>query len=531
MRGRGSEQNWRPLRFLNLYRFFIAALLLILLHLGQLPAPLGSVAPSLFYYTALLYLAFSLLAMYPLWIHKPGFLFQLSSHMLGDIVFIVLLMHASGGVVSGVGMLLVISIANGSMIAAGRISGLFAALASLAVLGEQLYSAWFSTGYQVNYSLAGMLGFTLFATAILAHVLARRARESEALARQRGLDLANMAQLTEYIIQHMNTGVMVVGPEQRVRLINSAAWRLLGKPALPPNAPLRDYGAELEGKLHDWQQHRSDQKVRLHSSASPHQLLVQYIPIGHGDSSGALLFLEDAAETTQQAQQLKLASLGRLTASIAHEIRNPLGAISHAGALLAESPDLDKHDLRLTRIIGEQSQRINCIIENVLKLGRRDRTQPTMLPLASWLIRFLLEFGHVHPQADTQVRLESVSEDLQAWFDPGHLHQILSNLCENALRHSRPEAGQASVRLRTGRMGEHHGYIDVCDNGPGVDEEDRSTIFEPFYTTQGKGTGLGLYLARELAECNQAQLRYDPDEHGGSRFRLLFSTRAAEGHS
>lgn len=522
-------QSWRPLRFLNLYRFFIAALLILLVHLDQLPFPLGTVSPELFYNTSLFYLLFSLLAMYPLWIHRPGFMFQLATHMLADIIFIVLLMHASGGVASGVGMLLVISIANGSMIAAGRISGLFAALASLAILGEQLYSDWMGASANVNYSFAGMLGFTLFATAILAHVLARRARESEALARQRGIDLANMAQLTEYIIQHMHTGVMVVGPDQRVRLINSAAWRLVGMPVLPTNVPLREYGEELEQQFKSWQQHPSEQKSRIHTQASPHPLLLQCVPIGRGESNGALLFLEDATATTQQAQQLKLASLGRLTASIAHEIRNPLGAISHAGALLAESPALDNNDLRLTRIIAEQSQRINTIIENVLQLGRRDRTHPVMLPMASWLQRFLVEFGHVHPAADQHVWLEWVPDDLQAWFDPGHLHQILSNLCENGLRHGELRDDEATVRLRCGRMGNQHGFIDVFDNGPGVEESLRSDIFEPFYTTQNKGTGLGLYLARELAECNQAQLRYEPEETGGSRFRLVFSTHAGSG--
>ncbi len=518
--------SWRPLRFLDLYRFFIAALLVILIHLGHLPAPLGSTSHELFYHASLGYLAFSLLAMYPLWLRRPSFLIQLSSHMLADIVFIVLLMHASGGAASGVGMLLVVSIANGSMLAAGRISGLYAALATLAILAEQLYSDWAGLSGQVNYPLAGMLGFTLFATALLAHVLARRARESEALARQRGVDLANMAQLTEYVIQQMETGVMVVGPDGRVRLINSAAWRLLGKPTLPPNAPLRDYGEGLAEQLAQWRSFQGEQRQRLELPRSPYPLLLQYILIG--DGKGALLFIDDAAATTQQAQQLKLASLGRLTASIAHEIRNPLGAISHAGALLAESPGLDSHDKRLTEIIAEQSQRINSIVENVLQLGRRDQTQASMLSLAEWMLRFLMEFSHVHPEAETLIRLDTVPTDLQAWFDPNHLHQIMSNLCENGLRHGVANEGRYMVRLHCGYLDDGRGYSDVLDNGPGVATEDHDNIFEPFFTNQRKGTGLGLYLARELAECNQAQLRYEPDEKGSSRFRLIFSTQAMD---
>jgi len=517
-----DARTWRPLRFLNLYRFTLAGLFILLHQMGQTPPPLGMSDPQLFYHTSLGYLVFSLFAMYPLVKKQPRFMLQLASHIFGDVIFITLLMHASGGVSSGVGMLLVISVANGSMIAGGRAPLFFAALASIGILAEQGFTSLTHTVADINYSLAGILGITLFATAILAHVLAQRARESEALARQRGVDLANMAQLTEYIIQHMQTGVMVVDPDNRVRLMNGAAWGLLGTPISPNNIPLQQVCPELQLQMQEWERNPGIASRPMHVTSSPLELLTQFMRIGQESREGTLIFLEDAAVTTRQAEQLKLASLGRLTASIAHEIRNPLGAISHAAALLGESPELDTNDQRLTEIIREQSQRINNIIENVLQLGRRDRTRYEEFALAPWLEKFANELQQILPETVTDLSFIPPPPDMRILFDPSHLRQILTNLCENGLRHAAGSMSPIKLQLRAGQIGEQHGYIDIVDAGPGISEEHRVHIFEPFFTTERNGTGLGLYLARELAASNQAQLRYEPTEDGQSRFRLLF---------
>ncbi|MFO7603918.1 MAG: ATP-binding protein [Gammaproteobacteria bacterium] len=522
-------RTWRPLRFLNLYRFTLAALFAILYHLNELPTPLGLAAPELFYHTSLAYLSFSLLAFYPVSLQRPPFLVQLYVHILADIAFITLLMHASGGVSSGVGMLLVVSIANGSMIAAGRLPGFFAAIATIAILLEQAYNALFpATVGSVNYSLAGLLGIALFATAILAHVLARRARESEALAQQRSIDLANMAQLTDYIIQQMQTGVMVVDPENRVRLMNSAAWQQLGAPLTKLLAPLSQFSRELDQLVKQWMQEPDWKKHRLQVEGTSRDLLVQLLSIGHERRDGTLIFLEDAATTTRQAQQLKLASLGRLTASIAHEVRNPLGAISHAAALLGEAPELSPADQRLTEIITTQSQRINAIVENVLQLGRRDRSRAELLPLQPWLEKFLQELAHSDPTALKAVKIRAVEAGLEAHFDPNQLQQILLNLCLNGLRHAAASKEAVKVMLHAGSLDAEHGYLDIIDSGPGVAAAQREQIFEPFFTTESSGTGLGLYLARELAESNRAQLRYEPTRDGRSRFRLVFQRHSSD---
>lgn len=522
--GEGVDKTWRPLRFYNHYRFILAALFILLYQIndGAPPAPLGMMAPKLFYLTSLAYLGFSLLAMPFIGRRSPSFTWQRNIHVLADILFINILMYSSGGVASSVGILLVVSIAFASMISLGRGSLMFAALASLAVLGEETIAFLTLSTARISYPQAGILGIALFTTAIIAHVLARRARESEELALQRGLDLANMAQLTEYTIQQMRTGVVVIDNENRVRLINSAAWQLLGSPMVPTQSLLERYCPELQQKWNAWQQGELAEGTTLSPSRGSHELLPQFLPVGNESPGGTLIFLEDARIASQQAQQLKLASLGRLTASIAHEIRNPLGAISHAADLLAEAPDINDADRRLTVIIKNHTQRINTIIEDVLNLGRRDQSHGKLFKLAPWLEEFRVEFLRGAGEPIDAISWHSEEPGLELFFDPNHLRQILNNLCQNGLRHA-ATAANPRVELVAGSLNEEWGYLDIIDHGPGIPEQARRHIFEPFFTTESSGTGLGLYIARELAACNQAQLRYEQDEDTGSRFRIHFA--------
>jgi len=521
--GEGADKTWRPLRFYNHYRFVLAALFILLykMNSGTPPPPLGMIWPKLFYLTSIAYLGFSLLAMPFIGRRSPSFTWQRNIHVLADIIFINILMYSSGGVASSVGMLLVVSIAFASMISLGRGSLMFAALASMVVLGEETIAYLTLSEARISYPQAGLLGIVFFTTAIIAHVLARRARESEELALQRGLDLANMAQLTEYTIQQMRAGVIVVDNEQRVRLINSAAWRLLGSPMVPTHSPLAHYCPELLRQLRAWQRGELTPNTPLSPVKAPHELLPQFLPIGTDKPSGTLIFLEDGTTATQQAQQLKLASLGRLTASIAHEIRNPLGAISHAADLLAEAPELSSADRRLTTIINTHTRRINAIIEDVLKLGRRDQSHKELFELAPWLANFCEEFLQGENASSRAISWHCES-GMPIFFDPNHLRQILTNLCQNGLRHA-AGAVNPKIELIAGSFDAERGFLDIIDHGPGIPEPVRTHIFEPFFTTEASGTGLGLYIARELAVCNHGQLRYETEQETTSRFRLHFA--------
>jgi two-component system sensor histidine kinase PilS (NtrC family) len=514
--------TWKPLRFLNLYRLSLAGTTAVFSMTNMLPNPLGERDFELFFVVSVLYLAISIINIMTIKWRQPAFNTQVYTHVLIDISAITLLMHASGGVSSGLGMLLVVAIAGGSLLMAGRTAMLFAAIATIAVLIEHVYTMYEGDLLGTSYTQAGLLGASFFATAILAHVLAHRLRETEALAERRGVDLANMSQLTEYVIQRMQTGIVVVDTSGKIRLINESAYYLLGMPAAANGKELSITSPQLATQLQQWWQDTNYKPDIFRAADSAPEIIPRFARLGGDETAGALVFLEDTAAMAQQAQQLKLASLGRLTASIAHEIRNPLGAISHAGQLLAESHRLDAGDTRLTEIIQEHSQRVNTIIENIMQLSRRDHVHVKEFRLKSWLQGFIHDFSTSEQVADEQIDLIIEPEDTVIRFDPSQLHQIMWNLFSNGIHHG-AKHGQPSLLVNGGVTHESRSpYLDIIDSGPGIDHETAQHIFDPFFTTESQGTGLGLYIARELCECNQARLNYISGTGVGC-FRISFA--------
>jgi two-component system sensor histidine kinase PilS (NtrC family) len=217
------------------------------------------------------------------------------------------------------------------------------------------------------------------------------------------------------------------------------------------------------------------------------------------------MFVSDLSQLQSQAQQLKLAALGRLTANIAHEIRNPLSAIGHAAQLLLEDASADPTQRRLLDIVGANVQRLDNMVEDVLQLNRRDRAKPESIEPEAFLQEFRAQFCQVESIPDTIFALDPMSDMPSLMFDRHHLQQILWNLCRNAWRHCSMSAGSLRVGLNSSQS---RIQIDVADDGPGVSEETLPHLFEPFFTTEASGTGLGLYIARELCEANGARLEY-----------------------
>ncbi len=518
-----QRDNWRPLRFLNLYRFTIASLFSVLSLSDNTLDVLGSTNLPLFQQTSIVLLALSIIFSFTLARRRFAFHVQLNTHMLVDIVTLTLLMHASGGITSGLGVLLVVSIGSGSLMVSRRIAVLYASIATIALLGEQAYSI-LQGNNKAFFTHSGILGATLFATALLANALARRLLESEQLVAKHSLDLANLEQLNEYIIQHMQTGIVVIDADNHIRLMNESAWLMLNMPSAFTGKPVKSASTALAEQLHAWQKDDNYVTRPFRSSTTSPTIMPKFAKLGSAGKSGTLVFLEDMSATAQQAQQMKLASLGRLTASIAHEIRNPLGAISHAGQLLSESSDMDSGDRRLTQIILDHAMRMNTIIENVMQLSRRDRAEPVLFELSSWLADFRDEFIRNENIAEELLAITSSGHDIMVRMDPSQLHQVVWNLCRNGLRHSQDYPGVPRVELQVHQAEEMNApYLDIIDHGTGIDADKAEQIFEPFYTTEAKGTGLGLYIARELCEGNQARLDYIPMAEGGSCFRITFA--------
>ncbi len=525
--GLSSEKKyWRPLHFLNLYRLLISSIFVTLVFSDVQIKPFGLEHPQLFQLVSIGYFIVSILSGITIRWRWPAFWLQSHAQILTDFIAILLIMYASGGVQSGVGLLLLIPISAISILSMGRSSLFYAALLSLILLLEQGYLFLTQTG-STNYAQAGLLGAILFLTALLTNYLVHKTEESAEIASQREIDLANMEQLTQFIMQRMQTAVIVVDYLGNVRLINDTAISLLKIPDNlsqdSENKPvnLYEYSLELGEMFHLWQTTPDFKPKSIRNSHTSSELTPRFASLGQNDKSGAVVFIEDNAELSNQAQQLKLASLGHLTASIAHELRNPLAAIRHAGELLNESPSLEETDKRLTEIIEKQSVRVNEIIGTILDLSRRKTAEQVNINLLEWIKDFLNEYIQL-PQERFYLKFEN--DDLQVLFDPQHLQQIFNNLIQNALRHSAEEnhhfrpvvitAGIDSMKKNT--------YLQVMNYGNNIPEENRDKLFEPFFTTESTGTGLGLYIARELAECNSAKLEYI-DNKEGACFQISFS--------
>ena len=530
-----TAENWKLLRSFNFYRLAIALAAATLAFSGETIIPFGSAAPHLFSGAALVYVVVALLSIISIWRRWPDFENQATFLAFADITLLTLLMHASQGMESGVGLLLLVSVASASLMLGTRLTILFAALATIAIgievnwaflsEGEWISSRWKTDGY----TQMGLLGIGLFATAGLTHLLAQRLRATEALAQQRGVDLANLGQVNDLIIQRMHSGVLACDPDGRIHMLNRTARVFLGVPVDDASKlMLADLSADLAEQLRQWQGRVAGGMRSIIRSRAGYALLARFVPVGgRREDTGVLVFLEDTAALKQQAQQLKMAALARLTASIAHEIRNPLGAIAHAAQLLDESANKGEDENRLLRIIQDQSRRMNVIIENVTQLARRDKVNPVKLPVTPWIADFIHQFTITGKHPAEMFQTIGVT-DIEVCVDPDQLQQVVGNLCQNALRHSPAFTGQPLIAFKTGQDKENRPFLDVIDWGTGVPTDIVDNIFDPFFTTTPKGTGLGLYIARELCESNGGRLDYFPGDKGvGSRFRVTFA-RAEE---
>ncbi|MGB9428618.1 MAG: HAMP domain-containing sensor histidine kinase [Gammaproteobacteria bacterium] len=516
---------WRLLRLLNAYRLLVAVLVILVYSSGS-SRLMGENNPHLFLWTGIIYLGYGVLTGFSLYKRQPGFVLQAQIQLVADIIAVSLLMHASGGPVSGLGGLLFVFIVANSVLIPWRTSLIYAAVATLVILSDHTYMVLYGPAAPAGYIQAGLIGLILFIAATSGSYLGRRLRESEALAVQRGVDLQNLAQLNEYIIRRMRTGVVVVDEQDQVRLINEAALSNFDKPRTR-NFRIGELSSRLKQELDSWRKDAYQQSAAF-TSEDGKPVIPHFTQLAPESNSGTLIFLEDSSLMSEQVRQMKLAALGRLTGSIAHEIRNPLAAISHANQLLAESRDLHGDDRRFTEIINEHVQRMERMVETILQLSRRETTRAEELELGLWLQDFVSEFRDrqgLNGRA-LAVRVDT-ADDVRVRVDPAHLYQIAWNLSENALRYGQPADGNSAplIEYRIGPLPAPGGIeLAVLDRGGGVPEDIAEHIFEPFYTSNPRGTGLGLFIARELCECNRARLVYERRNEGGSCFRILFDT-------
>jgi len=357
--------------------------------------------------------------------------------------------------------------------------------------------------------------------------LLRRVSETESLARQRGIDLENLAQLNDYIIQTLREAIIVIDERNQIRLINQAAIEILATPKLKSGSSLKTVSSEVSALLKKWRAGEIDlaRDIPQFVSEDGNSVINAYFaPLGNAGNQGAVVvFLEDASLLAEKVQQSKLAALGRLSASIAHEIRNPVGALSHAAQLLSESGHISEQDRRFIEIIQTNSGRVSEIIENILQLSRKDVVKPEVMHLRPWIADFVKEFESTLELFEGQLSIIS-SDDVDVRMDPSHLRQVTWNLCENAMKYASEAAGGIAVEISFGRLPNNgRPFMEIADHGPGIPVDMQDSVFEPFATGRTGGTGLGLYVCRELCERNRANLRYRPRDTGGSIFQIVFA--------
>jgi two-component system sensor histidine kinase PilS (NtrC family) len=542
---------WRSLQTLNATRIVIALVLLLYLGFDTRGDRAGSAA--MYAQTCVAYVVLALLFATVAHYWKRRFLGQLGCQIMADIVAISLLYLAAGGTRSGLGILYLFPLAGAAILAPLMLALFSASLATLFLLAESVYRV-FMQDREPPLMQAGMSGAAFFAVVLLVSRMAGKLIGQEELAARRGADLKIQQAINQIVIADVGDGILVVGRDGCVFAGNPAARRMLGLDGAEAKAAAKaeaDFSlgqiAALEPvalAFAGWLQGAAASEAAYITVKpwnddgtggvrgrldQPSHLKLRFACVDTLDEAAgrSVIFMQDVSAIENQAQQLKLASMGRLTASIAHEVRNPLSAIGHATALLAE--DLrGPTETRLLKIVGDNVARVNRMVEDILQLSRKVQPNGEPVRLALFLAELKAEFSETHDLGDDIVWIGQAGQAVVR-FDALHLREVLLNLLNNAVRYA--SGKPASIRIFAARDAAGGVELHVQDDGPGITPEVRAHLFEPFYTTSSKGTGLGLYLARELCLNNHAALDYEyrfdhsvPDPRPASgRFVISFA--------
>jgi len=513
------DSFWRSLKQLNAFRFFLALFFVVSVLFTDSLDVLGPRHQVALLLVAAVYMAAAGGFHFFLSGQRWGFNYQLVTQLVTDIAIIALFIHFGGGNATGLGLVLTVPMAAAGLHPETRIMLFLAALASLAVLLEQsltMLGLGDTAGRDIagGYLRAAMLSVGFFTVAGISHLLARGMLASARMADEKGRVANEMERINAKVIQDLPYGVLVLGSEGQVTLHNQQAESLLHC-SVPAKSTLMDCNPDLAALWRDWLKDGSLAAAVLPTETGEGRLRVRLMALGPDRGQGAVAIVEDMSELEQEAMQMKLAALGRLTANLAHEIRNPLSAIGQAAQLLREDAGQGTPMARLTSIIEDNTARLNELVEDVLSLGRRDRRNREVIALDEFLPAFIAQFEQAESILDGLIGLE-MEPGLKIEFDRLHLHQILWNLLRNAYRHC--SRSPRAIVLSAAAAGDRV-QVELYNDGPSIPAELRQKLFEPFYSTNRMGTGLGLYIAQELTEANEGQLHCLAQAQG-ARFRL-----------
>ncbi len=504
------SSHWRSLDYFNLYRLVIAAILAIASLFVARDWPVGAEDPLFFRIAAFIYLVSSALFLMAIRSRWPSFPVQLSLHIFTDTILITAMTNASGGVSSGLSLLLLVSLASAGLVGQGRLALMYASMAAIAMLGMHTLRVLNWQAQPQEYLQTGLLSLSYFAVAWLAHILTRRAMvlEQEAAAKARELALLN--RIHALAAGDSVNGIIAFNHKGQITYCNAQASIMLGK------GPGQSRPESVRGLFEQISQ-MPGQAGEIETDLPGARVRLRFLPVE--DSGHTVLLMEDVSRAEKLAQQIKLASLGRLTLNIAHEIRNPLSAISHAAQLLDE--DSSGSNGRLTGIIRNNVRRLDQMVQDILTLNRRDRQERANLKTGGFIRTWIREWQQAEEIPENAVIVD-MKNDAIICFAAEHLRQILWNLTRNAWRHSQKRPGSLRFALRDNG---NELALEISDDGDGISAENQPHLFEPFFTTDAQGTGLGLFIARELAESNGARLEFAGNQPGAC-FRLSIPRRS-----
>ena len=511
-----ATEHHRDLYFFCLYRVFEATLLAAFLF-GLIDSHTPGY-PTWAKAIALCYLTASILLLYQSFhTNQYSVHYQVLVGVLTDIFITVIASHVLHDLLPSVFLMLLFNIAATALLLPLRYS-----LGTAALAASVIISHFFLPGSPGDHRGQVLLEHLMFAASflmvvVLVHLLNKKLQQSQIIVTQRTTEASNLSDLNEIIIRQMHSGVILVDANNIIRLTNELAATQLG--SVQQQQHLNTVSPNLAQRLQQWRQNKRIDDSSLHIPGSQTDVLPRFIHL-HAHNDDVLIFLDDATLASRHAQAMTLTSLGQFSASLAHEIRNPLAAISYATQLLQESTDRTNEEQHLLDIIYRQSKRANAVIENVLGLARRDPARAEQINLVSAVHQAINNYRETQPSdSKTVMQVTSDTESIITVIDPSHLQQILMTLLHNAMTHGHQPglATQLTIRIY---LQNNRPIIDVIDCGPGIEQRHLAQLFQPFFTTTGEGTGLGLYIARELSHANDSQLQYLPASGNGSCFRI-----------
>ncbi|GMR05479.1 MAG: two-component system sensor histidine kinase PilS [Gammaproteobacteria bacterium] len=520
----GTTEYWRSLFYLNLYRMLLAVFLSTASLTSVSVGSLGSRHPELFIYTSFSYAFLSLLFAFLIHYDWPGYIIQCRLQILVDIIITILLYNASSGRGSGIEILFFITVSASGILLGGRAALITASTATILLILEHFYEILINQRPPGGFTSLGFIGSGLFITAFIIYYLTLLLRKTEIEIAEKNITLQKMGHINQLIVEQLESGIIVVDQSSQVILFNNSARELLTAPdslniPLPLDSLLNKIS--LDDAYFSKISHEKESKIELPSGKT---ILTRYRPLGDKAENGYLILFDDYSQIEKEKRNEKFIAMGRLSASIAHEIRNPLGAICHAGQLLAESPGIYKENIRLVEIIEGQSRRIDQIIKTVLGLGQQNEQKLQKIPIHDWLDRIINDFTRETRLTEDSILLSGDCVT-SAYGDPDQLRQVIQNLLTNSLRYADTSKSPiVMIDISENTSGEGC-TIKLSDNGPGIDRSIQDKVFEPFFTTSSTGNGLGLFIARKICLSNGASLEYIHIESGNGYFVLTLADK------